>query len=158
MKGEPSAFPLIHRDFEQEDGRFSPDGQWVAYASNESGRWEVLARRFKASADTQSAVSSTDTLAVSTAGGRAPRWRADGKELYFIAQDGTVMAADVRMGATLSVGVPHALFRVAGSQGDWDVVRDGSRFLIAIRAGDGTSGPFTILWNRLRHLRASFQP
>ena len=89
---------------------------------------------------------------ISTNGGTAPRWRADGKELYFIAPDGMVMAIDVQPGATLSVGVPRPLFRNPRSHGDWDVVSDGSRFLIAIPAGADASAPFTLLWNRLASL------
>ena len=145
-------FPLIQRDREQDQGQFSPDGQWVAYASNESGRYEVLVQRFIEASDERPP--DPATLPVSTAGGTAPRWRGDGKELYFIAPDGTVMALDVHGGARLSIGVPKALFKLESSHGDWDVVSDGSRFLIAIPAGADASAPFTILWNRLAQLRA----
>jgi hypothetical protein len=79
--------------------------------------------------------------------------RADGKELYFISADGTVMVSDVNAGARISVGVPLALFQIPRSNGDWAVVTDGSRFLIAMPAGPDTSAPFTILWNRLAGLR-----
>ncbi len=64
------------------------------------------------------------------------------------------MAADVQAAAELSAGVPHALFRIAGSHGDWDVVSDGARFLIAVPAGADAFAPFTILWNRLAQRRA----
>ena len=90
----------------------------------------------------------------SSAGGTGPRWGAGGKELYFISADGTVMVADVNTGAKISVGVPRALFQTPRSHGDWAVVSDGSRFLIAMPAGPDTSAPFTILWNRLAGLRA----
>jgi Tol biopolymer transport system component len=145
-------FPLIQREFDQWQGQFSPDGRWVAYVSNESGRSEVLAQRFAAPSD--GPASEPETVIVSSTGGTAPRWRADGKELYFISADGTVMVADVNAGARLSVGVPHALFQIPRSHGDWAVVSDGSRFLIAMPAGPDTSAPFTILWNRLAGLRA----
>ncbi|MEO8259994.1 MAG: winged helix-turn-helix domain-containing protein [Acidobacteriota bacterium] len=144
-------FPLVQRDFDQWQAQFSPDGRWVAYVSNESGRNEVLVRRFVVPSD--GARSEPETVVVSTSGGIAPRWRGDGKELYFIVADGTVMAVDVRAGAGLSVGVPRALFRVPRSHGDWAVVSDGSRFLIAMPTGSGTSAPFTILWNHLAALR-----
>ena len=145
-------FPLIQREFDQWQGQFSPDGRWVAYVSNESGRSEVLVRRFAAPSDGRT--SEPETVIVSSAGGTAPRWRADGKELYFISADGTVMVADVNAGARISVGVPRALFQIPRSHGDWAVVSDGSRFLIAMPAGPDTSAPFTILWNRLAGLRA----
>jgi len=145
-------FPLIQREFDQWQGQFSPDNRWVAYVSNESGRSEVLVRGFAAPLDGQT--SESETVIVSSAGGTAPRWRADGKELYFISADGTVMVADVNAAARISVGVPRALFQIPRSHGDWAVVSDGSRFLIAMPAGPDTSAPFTILWNRLAGLRA----
>ena len=150
LTGERKPFALVRRAFDQDQGQFSPDGRWVAYASNESGRHEVLIQRFVAPPDGRPA--DLDTVVVSTNGGTAPRWRADGRELFFIAPDGAVMAADVRGGADLTVGAPHVLFRTTGSHGDWDVVSDGSRFLIAIPAGADASAPFTILWNRLAQL------
>jgi hypothetical protein len=145
-------FPLIQREFDQWQGQFSPDGRWVAYVSNESGRSEVLVRRFAAPSDGRT--SEPETVIVSSAGGTAPRWRADGKELYFISADGTVMVADVNAGARISFGVPRALFHIPRAHGDWAVLSDGSRFLIAMPAGPDTSAPFTILWNRLAGLGA----
>jgi len=145
-------FPLIQRDFDQWQGQFSPDSRWVAYVSDESGRSEVLVRRFVAPSD--GLTPEPETVVVSSAGGTAPRWRADGRELYFISSDGTVMVADVKAGARISVGVPRALFQIPRSHGDWAVVSDGSRFLIAMPAGPGNSAPFTILWNRLAGIRA----
>jgi WD40 repeat protein len=145
-------FPLIQREFDQWQGQFSPDSRLVAYVSDESGRSEVLVRRFAAPSD--GLTSEPETVIVSSAGGTAPRWRADGKELYFISADGTVMVTDLNAGAKISVGVPRALFQIPRSHGDWAVVSDGSRFLIAMPAGPDTSAPFTILWNRLAGLRA----
>jgi hypothetical protein len=150
LKSEGKPFPLIQHDFDQNQGQFSPDGRWVAYVSNESGRYEVLVRRFTEAAEAQSA--DPQTITVSTGGGTAPRWRRDGRELFFFAFDGTVMTVDVRAGTTLSVGVPRALFRIPGSHGDWDVASDGTRFLIAVPAGADAPAPFNILWNRLAQL------
>jgi DNA-binding winged helix-turn-helix (wHTH) protein/Tol biopolymer transport system component len=145
-------FPLIQRGFDQSQGQFSPDGRWVAYVSDESGRSEVLVRRFVT--PSEGLTPEPETVVVSSAGGTAPRWRADGKELYFISADGTIMVADVNAGARISVGVPRALFQIPRSHGDWAVASDGSRFLIAMPAGPETSAPFTILWNRLAGLGA----
>jgi DNA-binding winged helix-turn-helix (wHTH) protein/Tol biopolymer transport system component len=147
LAGVAKPFPLIQRDAAQDQAQLSPDGRWVAYASDESGRFEVLVRRFTDSAD---AHPDPQTVAVSAGGGTAPRWRRDGRELFFLAADGTVMAADLQVGAsTLSVGVPRGLFRLPETHGDWDVVSDGTRFLIAEPAGADASTPFTLLWNRL---------
>jgi eukaryotic-like serine/threonine-protein kinase len=144
--------PLIHGRFDQWQGQFSPDSRSVAYVSDESGRSEVLVRRFVVPTDEP--MPEPETVIVSSTGGTAPRWGAGGRELYFISADGSVMVADVHTGARLAVGVPRALFQVPRSHGDWAVVSDGSRFLIAMPTGPDTSAPFTILWNRLAGLRA----
>ena len=138
------------------NAKTSPDGRWVAYVSDESGRSEVLVRRFVT--PSEGLTPEPETVVVSSAGGTAPRWRADGKELYFISADGTVLVADVNAGTRISVGVPRALFQIPRSHGDWAVVSDGSRFLIAMPAGPDTSAPFTILWNRLAGLRGQIGP
>ena len=145
-------FPLIQRDFDQEQAHFSPNGRWIAYVSNESGRPEVLLQRFVPNSDDPSR--DAQTVPVSAGGGTAPRWRADGRELYYLGPEDSVMAVDVQERATVVVGTPHVLFRLAGSQGDWDVLPDGSQFIIAIPPGTEPSPPFTLLWNRLRQLAA----
>ena len=103
-------FPLIQRNFDQEQAQFSPDGRWVSYVSNESGISEVLLQRFVALSDDPSR--DAQTVAVSAGGGTAPRWRADGGELYFLGPDDSVMAVDVQERATMVVGtaacaLPH---------------------------------------------------
>ena len=146
-------FALVQRELDQEQGQFSPDGQSVAYVSNESGRAEVMVRPFMYPLPATPGPEK-QPLIVSVAGGTAPRWRADGKALYFIAADGTVMVADVSPRPTMSVAVPRVLFQIARSHGDWAVAPDGSRFLVAIPAGADASAPFTILWNRLGALES----
>ena len=82
--------------------QFSPDGRWVAYQTNESGRFEVVVQPFP---------DAGGKWQVSTAGGVAPRWRADGKELYFLAPDATMMAVPVTAaGTSFEAGTPVALF------------------------------------------------
>jgi hypothetical protein len=126
--------------------QFSPDGRWVAYQSNESGRFEVVVQPFpEAGAKWQ----------VSTAGGVAPRWRADGKELYFLAPDATMMAVPVTAaGASFETGTPVALFptrivdggTVASNRAQYAVGRDG-RFLINQPVRDATVAPITLILN-----------
>jgi eukaryotic-like serine/threonine-protein kinase len=108
--------------------RFSPDGKWVAYASNESGRWEIYATSFPAA---------QGKWQVSNAGGEQPKWRSDGKELFYLAADGKIMAVPVTTGANFDAGTPVALFQanpremVATTERfDYDVSKDGQRFLI----------------------------
>jgi hypothetical protein len=83
-------------------GQFSPDARWLAYASDESGSWEVYVTSFPAT---------VGKWQISSAGGSQPRWSADGKELFFIAADGWMMAAPVRTGRTFENSTPRRLFQ-----------------------------------------------
>jgi eukaryotic-like serine/threonine-protein kinase len=125
------------------NGQISPDGKWVAYASNESGDWEVYATTFP---DAQG------KWQVSRGTGREPRWRGDGKELYYIGQDKTLMAVPVEAGASFAVGTPTPLFRVYGraqiSSTDlytYDVTKDGLKFLVNRYVKPDHVDPLTIL-------------
>lgn len=94
---------LLRESYEEHSGQFSPDGRWVAYVSDESGRREIYIRPFPGPGAASP---------VSTAGGIAPRWEKTGKELYYIAPDSTLMAAPIAVkGDSLAVGVPLALFQ-----------------------------------------------
>jgi eukaryotic-like serine/threonine-protein kinase len=108
--------------------RFSPDSRWVSYASNESGRWEIYVTSFPAA---------HGKWQVSNAGGEQPKWRSDGRELFYLAPDGKIMAVPVTTGANFDAGSPVALFQanpremVATSERfAYDVSKDGQRFLI----------------------------
>lgn len=138
---------------------FSPDGRWVAYASNESGRYEIYVRPFvppgtSTGLERAPANSGTGQWQVSTAGGIYPLWGSGGKELYYLAQDGQMMAAPIVVtGTTLEPGTPVELFqtRIVGGgtengQGrQYDVSRDG-RFLINTVL-DEAAAPITLLQN-----------
>ncbi len=88
------AIPLVDPQFNSITGRFSPDGRWIVYSSNESGRNEVSVRPFDAS------TGAVGTAAIVThGGGRSPLWRGDGKEIFYIAPDGTATVVDVIGGA-----------------------------------------------------------
>ena len=86
LKGDRKPFPFLRREFDQQQGQFSPDGRWVAYVSNESGRHEVLVRPFTPAG----AAGAVESSVVSKGGGTSPRWGANGKELYYLAPNGTV--------------------------------------------------------------------
>ena len=138
------AITIVNTPFEELNGQFSPDGRWVAYETNESGRFEIVVQPFPAP---------TGKWQVSTGGGIQPRWRADGKELYFIAPDGKLMAASITAGATFAAGTPVALFPVtvppgAGSnKQQYAVSRDG-RFLINQPVEtSNTTAPITLILN-----------
>ena len=82
------------RRFNENQGQFSPNGRWVAYVSNQSGQSEVYVRGFATDFSSGSA-SSGGSVLVSRGGGTAPRWRGDGRELFYLAPDGKMMAVDV---------------------------------------------------------------
>src|SRR6185503_20957392 len=85
------------------NGRFSPDGKYIAYSSNDTGRVEVFV---------QPVPPGTGRTQISVKGGSTPRWNRNGKELFFISPEGMLMVADVTLGATFSVGAPRALFQI----------------------------------------------
>jgi Tol biopolymer transport system component len=126
-------------------GQFSPDGAWVTYTSDESGAPEVYARHFP------------DTGAkwqISTHGGAQGRWRGDGKELFYLALDGRLMAVDIKASpSSFEAGEPRPLFNtgIAGSFVDrfnqYLVTRDGQRVLVNRSAEDENSAPITIVMN-----------
>lgn len=122
--------PWRATSFEEGQGRFSPDGRWIAYMSNASGRREVYVAPTEGSGA---------PVAVSTGGGAHAAWRGDGRELFYIAGDGSMMAVDVNLGAGTSViGRPKTLFRIPLNDiaSDWfapyDVTPDGQRFLLNV--------------------------
>ena len=126
--------------------RFSPDGKWIAYSSDESGRREVYVQGFAADRVPAAAVGKWQ---ISTAGGDKPRWRHDGKELFYIAPDNKMMAVPVKLGPPFEPGVAVPLFetRVAGFF-PYDVSPDG-RFLLYTpsEAEAPASSPVTIVLN-----------
>jgi serine/threonine protein kinase len=116
--------PILQTEFEETGGTISPDGRWLAYASNESGRFEVYVQPFPGPGG---------KWQVSTAGGSLPVWRGDGKELIYTSPEGKFMAVEIRTGAAVESGIPVALFgvRAKSSSGrNFDVTSDGQRFLV----------------------------
>src|SRR5262249_17662853 len=88
---------------------------------------------------------------VSINGGRVPRWRGDGKEIFFVSPDGDLMAADIKLGAAISVGTPHKLFRFNNRDsydlgGSYDVTKDGQRFL-SVSHVEELNSPITVVLN-----------
>jgi Tol biopolymer transport system component len=127
------------------NGQFSPDGKWVAYASNESGKWEIYVTSFP---------EARGKWQVSTGGGEQPRWRGDGKELFYLSSDRKLMAAPVTTGANFDAGTPVALFQATprqpvslNDQFVYDVSRDGQRFLINTEVKQAETEPMSIVLN-----------
>jgi eukaryotic-like serine/threonine-protein kinase len=130
LSGDPKPMPFLQTPFNEAIGQFSPDGRWIAYQSNESGRQEVYVAPFPGPGG---------KWQVSTAGGVGQRWRRDGKELFYVSNaDNKLMAADVSgQGAAFEVRSVRALFEMKGRRtgnniSSFDASADGQRFLINI--------------------------
>jgi Tol biopolymer transport system component len=138
--GSPTKlFPRSGMPFNRGLAKFAPDGRWVAYQSNESGRFEVYLASFRGAGSKQQ---------VSAGGGGMHRWRADGKEIFYIAPSGTLMAAEisikgtnVEVGAVRSLGIPVPLHTFY----PYDVSADGQRFVVAVPQEQGSAAPLTLV-------------
>jgi Tol biopolymer transport system component len=149
MDGKSKPQPFINSRFDERYGQFSPDGRWVAYQSNESGdgEYQIYVKSFPAPGE---------RLPISSAGGIQPRWRPDGKELYYVAPDGSLMAVPIAgSGTKLTPGTPVRLFqpRIYGGGNaanfylqQYDVSKDG-RFLVNISVGEAVATPITLILN-----------
>jgi Tol biopolymer transport system component len=125
---ELQAIEFLKASSTLKNGRFSPDGKWVAYSSNESGRWEIYVTSFP---------EAHGKWQVSNAGGDQPQWRSDGKELFYMSPDDRLMVVPVKTGSNFDGGTPVALFQAnphemvaTSEQFSYDVSKDGQRFLI----------------------------
>jgi serine/threonine protein kinase len=125
-------------------GRLSPDGRWLAYASDESGQWQVYVQPFPGSGDKKQ---------ISADGGSEPRWRRDGREMFFLGSDMKVMSVTIPEGDAFAAGVPKTLFQtrvpLTGNpyRTNYAVSRDGQRFLVNTSSDEGLSSPLTIVLN-----------
>jgi dipeptidyl aminopeptidase/acylaminoacyl peptidase len=129
VAGPADRKPTIPVDpqFSSITGRFSPDGRWIAYSSNESGTNEVSVRPFDAATG-----SVGNPVIVTSGGGRVPLWRGDGKEIFYLTPDRMATAMEVNAGAAFQGGVPKPLFKVPAGVVFWDTAPDGSRFLMPV--------------------------
>jgi hypothetical protein len=140
--GDRKPIPFLKTSFSELRPVFSPDGRFLAYQSNESGRFEVYVQSFPGPGG---------KWQISTSGGNEPQWRADGKELYYRAPDQKVMAVDVQTGSGLTAGTAQPLFR---GRFDTGIARnhflpaaDGRRFLTVAPLGREAMTPTTVVLN-----------
>ena len=138
--------PFLQTRFAEDQGRFAPNGRWVAYVTDQSGTAEIYVRALALDFSGGSA-STGGSVLVSAGGGTAPRWRGDGNELFYLAPDGKMMAVDVKAGQDFSAGTPRPLFQAPPGTIVADVTADGKRFLLATPVGPSSSSPFTVMLN-----------
>jgi len=135
-----------------DSGKVSRDGRWIAYRSEESGKSEVYISSFP---------KPMGKLQVSVAGGVTPRWRRDGKELYYLAPDRMLMAVELKeIGGSLQVGAVRPLFEMVRTMyltpagfGNYDVTGDGSRFILDSAITDESSTPLSLVQNWTAELK-----
>jgi eukaryotic-like serine/threonine-protein kinase len=134
---------LQTNSFNQFQGQVSPDGHFIAYTSDESGRAEVYVQRFPPSAD---------KWQISSGSGLQPLWRNDGKEIFFITEEGKLMASEIRSGSGFESGIPRELFQAGMKSGfglgyGYVVSKDGQRFLLIAPAQPENASPLIIVLN-----------
>jgi len=148
LAGHGKPFPVAQTNFDEYAGQFSPDGNWIAYQSDDSGRFDVYVQPFPGPGN---------KWPVSTSGGSQARWRRDGQELFYVAQDGRLMATPIRFGSPAQapeIGTPVALFapplggalQRADTRHQYMVAADGQRFLVATVTEEATS-PISVILN-----------
>ena len=149
LVGDRKPRPLLQSStFTQSQGQLSPDGRWIAYVSNESGQFEVYVRSFP---------TPSGKWQISQGGASFPRWRGDGKELFYYAADERLMAVPFRGETAVEVGAAVPLFEsrmlngpnnIVGFRPQYDVTRDGQRFLVNVLPLEETaSSPITVVVN-----------
>ncbi|HTF38520.1 MAG TPA: hypothetical protein VK651_09440, partial [Blastocatellia bacterium] len=142
MSGDRKPVLFLQTKFTEQQAQFSPDGKWIAYTSDESGAPEVYVRTFP---------DSGARWRVSTGGGAQPRWRRDGRELFYIAVDRKLMVLDVKLGATFEASIPQTLFgtRILSLTdfNQYAVTADGQRFLINSTTEETGTIPISVVVN-----------
>ena len=138
--GDRKPFPVLQSKFREDWARLSPDGHWIAYNCDESGRPEIYVQNFPPSGG---------KWQVSVQGALQPRWRRDGKEVIYNTSDLKIMAVDVNPGSTFEVGVPRMLFEIPNQTVNirCAMTPDGQRFLFPFPATETARPPITLLTN-----------
>jgi Tol biopolymer transport system component len=124
MEGEHTSRLIDDSPYIKDQSHVSPDGRWIAFHANESGRYEVYVATFPAF---------TDRRQVSRDGGLQPLWRNDGKELFYLELNGRLMALPVKTGPSIEIGAPRVLFQTAirpAQVNQYAVAAGGQRFLV----------------------------
>jgi len=144
LEGEPKPFEVVRTDFNEQSGQFSPDGKWIAYQSDRSGKVEIYVQRFSGPGD---------GVLVSTNGGTQARWNPKGKELFYIGTDDRLMAIPLHFasnGQTVEPGTPLGLFRAnlpPNARQEYMVSPDGQSFVMNSAPERTGASPVTVILN-----------
>ena len=149
MTGERKPYPFLSGPYNEGQARISPDGRWVAYTSDESGREEVYVQSFPQAGG---------KWQVSTRGGSDPAWRGDGRELFYLSPDQQMMAMPVASSSAFQVTVPQPLFQAkvllpTGPRNHYAVTRDGQTFYVVSPMEGQSFGTTTVVMNWDAELR-----
>jgi eukaryotic-like serine/threonine-protein kinase len=150
LEGDRKPLPFAQTQYNETNGRFSPNSKWIAYTSDESGRNEVYLQDFHTPSPTSHGRSQ-----ISSRGGDQPRWRHDGKELFYVSADGKLMAVEVKSGVVFEAGVPRELFdlrSVKAPGGNYIPAGDGKKFLLTTSLEGENVEPFTVVLNWMGEL------
>jgi dipeptidyl aminopeptidase/acylaminoacyl peptidase len=149
VEADRKAVPLLQTQFQEFDAQFSPDGRWIAYGSDESGRWEVYVQSFPLTGA---------KWQISTSGGFEPRWKHDGTELFYLTLEATLMAVEVKGDASrFEAGVTRPLFPISitefgNDRNHYVVTADGERFLVN-SVEESAAVPITVVLNWTEELK-----
>jgi Tol biopolymer transport system component len=148
LENGEKAFPVVKTRFDEREGQFSPDSRWIAYQSDESGGYQIYLQPFPGPGE---------RIAVSVDGGTQPRWSPDGRELFYLAADESLMSAPVSFtaGGRAQVQAPTRLFQTRISFGavpganrqQYAVAPDGKRFLVTVGSIPESAPPITVVLN-----------
>jgi Tol biopolymer transport system component len=139
LAGGGKATPFLAASFSESEAKFAPDGRWLAYTSDESGRREVYVTSFPGH---------EGKWQISSGGGSAPRWRRDGREIFYVAPDGKIHSVEVRPGEAFEAGAPKPLFATQVARMPtpfYDVTADGQRFLVTEFVRSEEPEPITLV-------------
>jgi Tol biopolymer transport system component len=145
LDGEKKVRELVQTAYNEGESRFSPDGRWIAYSSDETGQREIYLRPYPGPGT---------PLKFSTSGGGSPTWRRDGRELFFISNDNKTMAAEIHYtGSSVEAGTIREIFARSPIMAEYEPFADGKRFLINRLIEPAETDPVTIVVNWTEKLR-----
>jgi len=142
LTGDRKPFAILESEFNETQAVLSPDGKWLAYTSDETGSAQVYVCPFAAGSPRDG-----DKFRISIDGGSEPRWRWDGKELFYLGPNRAIMLVAIKPGTTFEAGTAATLFTCSRDIARYDAMPDGSRFLISFGSDTQSLDPVSIVLN-----------